>query len=53
MNEKDVAAYVELAMKNLFFAKIQRENVVSEVNRLIKSKDIEEVNKLLKVDKKS
>lgn len=31
MTEKDVAAYVELAMKNLFFAKFQRENVVSEV----------------------
>ena len=47
MNEKDVSAYVELAMKNLFFAKLQRENVVSEVNRLIKTKNIEEVNKLL------
>ncbi|MBO0476717.1 hypothetical protein DOK76_06510 [Vagococcus sp. DIV0080] len=47
MNEKDVSAYVNLAMKNLFFAKLQRENVVSEVNRLIKSKDINEVNKLL------
>lgn len=47
MNEKEVSVYVELAMKNLFFAKLQRENVVNEVQRLMKTKSIDEVNKLL------
>ncbi|WP_202622679.1 hypothetical protein [Candidatus Enterococcus huntleyi] len=47
MNEKEIALYVELAMKNLFFAKIQRENVASEVTRLLKSKSLEEVQQLL------
>lgn len=47
MDKEDVSAYVELAMKNLFFAKFQRENVISEVERLIKTKDIDEIKKLL------
>ncbi|MGM0216545.1 hypothetical protein [Enterococcus sp. AZ109] len=47
MNEKELSAYIDLAMKNLHFLKLQRENVISEVTRLLKTKDIDEVNKLL------
>lgn len=48
MKEEELTLYVELAMKNLFFMKTQRENVVWEVQRLMKSKTLEEVKKELK-----
>ncbi|WP_438763359.1 hypothetical protein [Enterococcus sp. AZ194] len=48
MNEKEIANYVELAMKNLHFAKVQRENVISEVTRLLHTKSTEEVKQRLK-----
>lgn len=47
MKEKEIALYVELAMKNLFFAKIQRENVAVEVERLLKNLSLEDVKKQL------
>lgn len=51
MNEKELALYIELAMKNLFFSKMQQENVAWEFQRLMKSKSLEEVKKELKIDK--
>ncbi|KRL16294.1 hypothetical protein FD12_GL000128 [Lentilactobacillus rapi DSM 19907 = JCM 15042] len=47
MNSKEVAQYVDLAMKNLHFMKMQRENVVSEVQRLLNHLSIEEVQNQL------
>ncbi|KRL20086.1 hypothetical protein [Lentilactobacillus kisonensis] len=43
MDAKDTAQYVDLAMKNLHFMKMQRENVVSEVQRLMNHLSIEDV----------
>ncbi len=47
MDEKDLASYIDLAMKNLHFLKLQGENVISEFTRLLNSKDIAEVKELL------
>lgn len=43
INATDIGLYVTLAMKNLFFPRIQTENVVSEVQRLVKQMDVETV----------
>lgn len=47
MNKEDLELYVELAMKNLHFLKLQRENVSSEFKRLLKSETVEEVKRKL------
>lgn len=43
INATDIGWYVTLAMKNLFFPRIQTENVVSEVQRLVRQLDVETV----------
>ncbi|GHP14098.1 hypothetical protein YK48G_15230 [Lentilactobacillus fungorum] len=48
MNPEDTAKYVDLAMKNLHFIKLQRENVTSEVQRLMNHLSIDDVDKQLR-----
>ncbi|HBI1562653.1 MULTISPECIES: hypothetical protein [Enterococcus] len=50
INKNEIGLYVMLAMKNLYFTNIQTENVVSEVQRLLKNESVEEVK--LKLEKK-
>ena len=51
VNENDIGLYVMLAMKNLYFTNIQTENVVSEVQRLLKNMNVENVK--LELEKKN